>query len=212
MTSTRYPLPIFLNIVDKHCLVVGGGNVAFRKAQDLVECGAAVTVVAEQTVPELARMAEEGTLSLHVRSFEDGDADGAFLVYAATDNEVVNSQVETAAREYGAIINVVDVPARCDFFSGAVVKRGPLRVAVSTSGCCPAAAADIRSMLEGIFDESYGDYLTAAAELRADLLANRSRPRTDEALKWLGSREALDIFRSSGKQALWDAVTNIISS
>ena len=206
--------PVFLNLSGRRCLVVGGGPVALRKTRDLAEAGARVTVVAESPLPEFAAMGSESAVSLTVRRFEPADAGGMFLVFAATDDETVNRAVSEAARERGALVNVADRPALCDFYSGAVVKRGTLRIAVSTCGNSPAAAARVREELEGQFGTEWAGYLDLAGTLRQRIISDGCVPEQQkrEALGWLGSREAFELFRDSGDELIWDRLRRIISS
>lgn len=209
----RYPFPVFLNLNGQTCLVVGGGPVALRKTADLVEAGASVTVVAESPITDFRKLSSDRAINLRERRFRPDDAAGMFLVIAATDDNEVNGEVFRVARERGALVNVVDSPALCDFFSGAVVKRGPLRIAVSTSGCVPGLAAFIRRELEEQYDETWSAYLEAAREIRRDVLSREglAEKRKNEALAWLGTREAFSLFTDSGRERVWERIRQIIS-
>jgi precorrin-2 dehydrogenase / sirohydrochlorin ferrochelatase len=205
------PYPVFLRLEGKPCLVVGGGPVAVRKTIDLIECGAAVTVVAETPSPEMEELASKGRVILFKRRAEPNDLTGVFLIIAATDDGEVNASLAMKAREESILVNAVDNPAQCDFISGAVLRRGPLRIAVSTSGCGPLIAASIRRDLEELYDESFGNYVECAGELRECILSeNRPRERKDEAIHWLAEDEAYDLFIESGKEAVWNEVRKIL--
>jgi precorrin-2 dehydrogenase / sirohydrochlorin ferrochelatase len=207
------PYPVFLRIDGRPCLVVGGGIVAHRKALDLLECGALVTVVAETPSPAMAALAESSAVRLIVRRVGPEDIRGAFLVFAATDDERVNAEIAGLAREAGILVNAADDPDRCDFILGAVVKRGPLRIAVSTSGCGPLIASGIRRELEEQYDEPFGSWVAAAGEIRARILAEPCpRVRKDEALQWVAGRSAHETFLESGSEGVWSKVRNILSS
>ena len=175
--------------------------------------GAAVTVVAETPAPEMETLASRGSIRLIVRRVEPADLRGMFLVIAATDDERVNASIAEQARAEGILVNAVDDPAYCDFLSGAVVKRGPLRIAVSTNGCGPLIASRIRSEIEERFDESFGVYVELAGEIRASILSEScARERKDEALRWIAGRDAYDRFLGSGKEEVWKEVRTILFS
>lgn len=158
--------PITLELSQQHCLVVGGGKVASRKVMGLLDCGARVTVVSPQIAPEMAALAETEQISLALRPFNDQDVDGCFLVFAATDNEKVNIRVSEICRNRGVLVNVVDVPELCSFYVPAVVRQGPLSIAISTEGRSPLLARRIREQLEEQFDDAYADYIEMLGEAR----------------------------------------------
>ena len=212
--NEHFPLPVFLNISGQKCVIVGGGTVALRKANELLEAGAAVTIVAEHPSPEIESFAEQCVLNLIKRRFVPSDIDGALIVIAATDDESVNREISIAAKKKSVLVNVVDSPDLCDFFSGAVVKRGPLRIAISTSGLFPTFSADIRRELEEQFSESFGDYIRAASELRRYVLSldTVSDEQKHKALKWLAKKESFTLFLKEGKDNLWVKLKKIIFS
>jgi len=212
--NRKYPLPVFLKVDGRKCLVVGGGAVASRKIADLLECGADVVVVDGKPLPGIERLHEDGTVRLLRRVFRPEDLDGAFLVYAATGDESVNGEVSRLAQERGIPVNAVDNPDHCTFISGATVKRGPLRIAVSTSGACPALAGAIRRELEEAYDESYGKFVAAAGKMRRFVLDDDTidRHKIPELLAWLADGEALRLFRESGEDAVWNRLKRKISS
>ena len=213
MTDNPY-FPIFLTISGKSCLVVGGGIIATRKAGDLVETGAHVTVVAETPCDDILGMARTGMITLYRRRFVPEDVSGMFLVYAATDDGPANELVAYSARRDNILVNVVDNPSLSDFNSGSALKRGPLRIAVSTSGMSPSLAREIRMKLEGQFSGDFGEYVSAAGECRKQLLADISLvdEKRRRALDWLASDEAIEAFRSSGHEELWKQLKIIIYS
>jgi len=209
--NEHFPLPVFLNIIGQKCVIVGGGTVALRKANDLLEAGAAVTIVAEHPSQEIVSLAEQCVLNLVKRRFVPSDIDGTLIVIAATDDESVNREISIAAKKKNVLVNVVDSPEHCDFFSGAVVKRGPLRIAISTSGLFPAFAADIRRELEEQFSESFGDYIRTASELRRYVLSldTISGEQKHKALQWLVKKESFTLFLKEGKENLWNELKRI---
>jgi precorrin-2 dehydrogenase / sirohydrochlorin ferrochelatase len=205
--------PVFLKLEGKRCLVVGGGKVAYRKILDLLDCGADITAVAEDPIPECTEIAEKGKLTLLARCFRPEDIEGAFLVFAATDDDEVNAEVSDLARRKGILANIVDDPAKCDFFSGSVVKRGPLQIAISTGGSSPSISQKIRRELEERYSESYGEFIDTAGEIRKEILASGlTEERKRLSLQWLAGEEAYTVFINSGKATVWEEVRKILFS
>jgi precorrin-2 dehydrogenase / sirohydrochlorin ferrochelatase len=205
--------PVFLKLKGKRCLVVGGGKVAYRKILDLLDCGADITAVAEDPNPECTEIAEQGKLTLLIRRFRPEDIEGISLVFAATGDDLVNVEISDLARSKGILANVVDDPEKCDFFSGSVVKRGHLQIAISTGGSSPSIAQKIRRELEERYSESYGDFIDAAGEMRKEILASGlTEERKRLSLQWLASEKAYTIFMNSGKATVWEEVRKILFS
>lgn len=182
----RY-LPIFLDVAGRECVVVGGGEVAARKVESLLEAGAAVTVVGPRLSSKLEALAASGIVRHVGRAYQRGDLRGCALVYAATDDPKLHRELAAEARALGIPINVADVPELCTFIAPAVVKRGALQIAISTSGASPAFASRIRRTLEQQFGTEYAITLevlrAARRHLQADEIdpAERRRRLTDLA-------------------------------
>lgn len=144
--------PVSLKVQDAPCLVVGGGRIALQKTRALVKAGARVTVVSPDLSPSLKRLGPK-----HLRRhFRASDVEGAFLVVAATDDPAVNRAVHQACVRRGVLVNVVDVPELCTFIVPAVVRRGPVTLAISTGGRSPGLAKAIRKDLERLYPRSLG--------------------------------------------------------
>ncbi len=208
------PLPVFLAVNGKPCTVIGGGSVAGRKCADLIEAGADITVIAVHADESIVRLAEKGALKLLARKYSPGDLKGAFIVFAATNDNEVNKAVWQEAEEAGIPVNVIDVPALCNFYSGSVLKRGPLQIAISTNGCCPALAKAIRHDLEDRFPADYGDYIAAAGEIRQRILADTNFDSTTKRtlIEYLVQQEYIDLYHASGMEAVWDRLRKISST
>lgn len=155
--------PVGLVMDEQPCLVVGGGHIASRKVETLVEAGALVKVVAPHIEDELRHMTG---VTCQQRKFVDGDLEGMFVVIAATSDEVLNRHISALSRERGILVNVVDVPELCTFFVPAVIRRGDLLLTVSTGGHGPGFSRKIRQMLETTIGEEYEAYLDIVAECR----------------------------------------------
>lgn len=192
--------PAFVNVLGRDCLVVGGGPVAERKALALIEAGARVSVVSPSLTPPLDAERDAGRIRHLAREFRDEDLAGVFLVVAATDDEDVNQRV---ARGPVALINVVDRPELCTYIVPSVLTRGPLRIAVSTSGAAPALARAIRLELEALYGPSFGEFVEGLEALRARALAEIADPGARERfLKSLATGETLSAVREGRGPAL----------
>lgn len=171
MSSDRAFFPMLVNLQGKKCLVVGAGKIAAGKIAGLIEHSARVEVVSPRAVCSIQSQARKGVLVWHRRAFTPGDVDGAFLTVAATSSASVNQAVFRACTGRGVLCNSVDDPAHCGFFYPAVVRRGPLQIAISTGGRSPALAARLRKELEEQFGPEWSDWVKHVGKLRQALLA-----------------------------------------
>jgi precorrin-2 dehydrogenase / sirohydrochlorin ferrochelatase len=144
-----------IKLKGRPCLVVGGGEVALEKVEGLLLCNGDVRVVAPEVVPELAKYAAEGSITCEERTFHDGDLDGTFLAIAATNDTDVNIAVSEGAERRTMLVNVVDVPPLCNFILPAIVRSGPLAIAISTAGASPALAKRMKGEIAESFGEPY---------------------------------------------------------
>ena len=187
--------PIFLDIKNIRCVVVGGGVVALRKTSMLLDHDAQVTVISPQLCPELEKMAGN-TITAVRREYEIGDLKGAFVVVAATDDQTINEQVATDASEKGILINVVDVPALSNFIVPSYLKRGDLTIAVSTNGKSPALSRKIRIKLEEAFEREYAQLIAVVEEVRTELKTKGIEVSSEVWQAALDLDGLLDLIRS----------------
>jgi len=194
MNSARL-FPIFLKLAGRPCLVVGAGTVGESKIASLVEADAQVRVVAPEATPEVRLWAESKRVEWQQRGFQPEDLDGKFLVVAATSSAKLHAHIFQEATRRGVLCNIVDVPELCDFYYPAVVQRGALQIAVSTSGQSPALAQRLRIELEEQFGPEYEvwlEYLGAARDkLQSQELDPEERKRLLHAL---ASKEGFEAF------------------
>ena len=162
--------PIFLNIENKLCIVVGGGKVAERKIKSLLRAKARVKVISPELTPKLKKWAEEGKFVWEKRVYQIGDLEGAWLVIAATNDPEVQKEIYQEAEQKRVFCNVVDVPEFCSFIVPSVVRRGKLAIAISTSGASPAVARRLRETLEELIGEEYEIYIELMKNLRDQIL------------------------------------------
>ncbi len=170
--------PIFLDLSGRRCVVVGGGEVANRKARKLLQARARVVVISPEIEPELESVAVE----VHRRPNREGDLEGAYLAFAATNAREVNAAVAREAKERGVPINVADKPSEGDFALPSTLRRGRLQVAVSTGGASPTLAQRIRGELEEAFGPEWAGIVEEFDRNRRD------GQETDERLEGEVSR------------------------
>lgn len=159
-------LPLFHNLRGRRVLVVGGGEIALRKARLLAEAGACLQVVAPQIEDELRDLVGAGGGELRLRGYRAEDLDGCVLVIAATDDEVLNARVSGDAGQRSLPVNVVDAPALCSVIFPAIVDRSPLMVAVSSGGDAPVLTRLMRARLETLIPAAYGRLAGLAQRFR----------------------------------------------
>jgi uroporphyrin-III C-methyltransferase/precorrin-2 dehydrogenase/sirohydrochlorin ferrochelatase len=183
-------MPISLTTAGQNCLVVGGGKVAVRKVDVLMDYELAITVVAPEPDERLSFYAEKGMLKLDVRAYASGEATNYKMVVAASDDESLNQQVYDEAKAGGAIVNVVDNPPLCDFIFPAVLRRDCLSVALSTDGKAPFLSGHLRMVLENIFPAHWSKIARLA-------IIFRGRVRERWAESFANRSQALDRFLSA---------------
>lgn len=186
--------PLFVNLKDKRCLVVGGGEVASRKIEILLRFEAHLIIIAPEISNYIMRLEELGKITIIRREYSKKDMAGAILVVAATSSKTANERVYKDAVSRNIPVNVVDNPELCTFIFPSVVKRGALTIGISTSGEYPALSKKIRKITESAFDDGYSDILELLADFRTFVRASRL-PQLEKE-KELGL--VLDEFYSKG--------------
>lgn len=196
-----YPINL-IDMARRSAVVIGGGAVALRKVQGLLEGEAGVTVISPELISGLAELHASGKIVVIRRSYREGDLAGAWLVVAATDDAEVNHAVSAEAMRLGCLVNVVDDPDFSNFIVPAVVRRGEIAVTICTGGASPALARRLRERLEELIGPEYGDLAELLAELRPELLARHApgQPRLDAALRLVDS-DILQVLRGQGMAA-----------
>ena len=178
--------PIFVELQDRACLVIGGGREAERKAGGLLAAGGHVTVIAPKLTPELQRLQAEGDIEHIQRDYEDGDLAGYEVCMVATDDGAVNAQVAAEGKRQRIWVNAADDTENCDFILPAVIRRGAITIAASTSGTSPALARRLREELEAYLTEEMPALADLLGDVRRDL---RARNVTPDAELW---QDAID--------------------
>jgi precorrin-2 dehydrogenase/sirohydrochlorin ferrochelatase len=163
--------PVSLDMTDKRCVIIGGGAVAERKAERLIECNAQVVVVSRSLTPVLEDRKKADTIEHIDADYEKKTLRGAFMVIGATDRDDVNAQVSRDALSLGMLVNIVDDPERCNFILPSLLQQGDLSIAISTGGKSPALARKIREELQQQYGPEYKSLLTIMGSLRKKVLA-----------------------------------------
>jgi precorrin-2 dehydrogenase len=188
-----------LRLSGRSCLVVGGGEVGLEKVEGLLVCDGRVTLVAPTAVPELEAYAAEGSIVWERREFRDADLDGRFLAIAATSDTDVNISVYEGAERRAMLVNVVDVPPLCNFILPAILRTGPLAIAISTAGASPALAKRMKREIAAAFGEPYARLAVLLNESRgwakASLPTYRDRKEFFEAIV-NGSPDPIELLRA----------------
>ncbi len=156
---------------DGGAFVVGAGEIATAKIGSLLDSGARVTVVAPRALASVQELARAGAITWVEREYRSEDLEGIFLAIAGTANPAVNHAVFTDAQRRGILCNAVDDPPNCDFYFGAVVRRGALQVAISSAGESPALVQGLRKEIDAGLDAAIGERLRVVGELRREILA-----------------------------------------
>lgn len=175
--------PIGLIIEGEACVVIGGGTIAERKVDALLQAKGHVTVVAPSVTDRLAELAAEDRIECREREAVDADLADAFLAIIATDDPKLNSRLASVALEAGKLVNAVDQPEDCNFHVPASVRRGPLTLTISTGGASPALAKRIRKELQACFGPEHGQLCELLGRLRP-LAAEIMQEQSDRAQAW----------------------------
>jgi siroheme synthase-like protein len=191
--NTYYP--VYIQLREQPCVVIGGGKIAEGKVEGLLAVQAKVTVISPNLTPRLQDLAEQKQFTYLPRAYQLGDLTGAFLVICATDQVEVNHQVWEEATANRQLVNVVDDTPRCNFIAPSVLRQGALTIAISTSGKAPALAVRLRERFQRELGPEYERFLELAGALREPLTQHVPDFETRKALWYeLVDSEILDML------------------
>jgi siroheme synthase-like protein len=198
-----------LRLTGRRCVVVGGGDVGLEKVEGLLACDGRVVLVAPEAVPELRALAAEGSISWERREYRAEDLEGTFVVIAATSDTDVNIRVYEDAERRAMLVNVVDVPPLCNFILPAIVRTGPLAIAISTAGASPALAKRIKSEIAATYGEPYARLAVLLNDARgwakATLPTYQDRKAFFEGIV-NGSPDPIELLRAGDERAVVDLI------
>jgi siroheme synthase-like protein len=198
-----------LKLRGRRSLVVGGGDIGLEKVEGLLACDGDVTVVAPDLQPELQRLADEGSIAWIPRRYEPADLEGTFMVIAATNDSEVNIGVYEDAEKRAMLVNVVDVPPLCNFILPAIVRTGPLAIAISTAGASPALAKRMKREISQLFGDDYARLAVLLNDARG--WAKSTLPTYQERKEFFesivgGTPDPIELLRAGDEQAVLDII------
>ncbi len=198
-----------LRLTNRRCLVVGGGDVGLEKVEGLLACDADVTLVAPEAHPQLVQLSLEGSIRWERREYQPQDLEGCLIAIAATSDTDVNIRVFEDAEARAMLVNVVDVPPLCNFILPAIVRTGPLAVAISTAGASPALAKRMKREIAELFGEPYADLAILLNDARgwakATLPTYQDRKQFFEEIV-NGQPDPIELLRDGDVQAVRDLI------
>jgi len=198
-----------LKLTGRRCVVVGGGEIGLEKVEGLLACDGRVVLVAPEAVPELEALAAEGSIEWIQRRYEPGDLEKTFIAVAATNHTDVNIAVYRDAEERAMLVNVVDVPPLCNFILPAIVRTGPLAIAISTAGASPALAKRIKRQIADEFGEPYARLAVLLNEVRG--WAKGTLPTYQDRKEFFegivnGEPDPIELLRTGDEDAVRDLI------
>lgn len=203
--------PIYLQLHDRPCLVVGGGKIAEDKVKGLLAAGARVTVVSPQLTSYLSELVERNEIRHTARRYRSGDLVGAFMVICATDQAEVNHQVWREAFTHRQLVNVVDDTPHCNFIAPALLRNGDLTIAISTGGKAPALAVRLKERLQREIGPEYERFLELVGQLREPLSQRVPDFETRKALWYeLVDSEALNLLAQGDEPAAVEVISQVV--
>jgi siroheme synthase-like protein len=198
-----------LRLSGRRCVVVGGGEIGLEKVEGLLVCDGDVTLVAPDAAPELRALADERSIRWERRSYEAADLDGALIAIAATNDTDVNIRVFEDAERRAMLVNVVDVPPLCNFILPAIVRTGPLAIAISTAGASPALAKRMKREVGELFGEEYATLAVLLNDARgwakATLPTYQDRKEFFESIV-NGEPDPVELLRAGDADAVRDLI------
>jgi uroporphyrin-III C-methyltransferase / precorrin-2 dehydrogenase / sirohydrochlorin ferrochelatase len=206
-------LPVFLDIKDQLCLIVGGNEDAESKTNLLLKAKANVKLIAQELSPTLIKLSESGVIDHQNKQFSDSDIDGCKLVIVASDDESLRKQVAGVAGKQNIPVNVVDCPDLCTCTMPSIIDRSPVLIAVSTGGASPTLARMIRSKLEAMLPQAYGRLATLINEFRGKtkvLDSNRDEKR--QFWNRIFSSPIIELFLSGDEQAAREEINKVFEN
>jgi precorrin-2 dehydrogenase / sirohydrochlorin ferrochelatase len=204
-----------LKLTGRRCVVVGGGEIGLEKVEGLLACDGEVTLIAPEAEPALLEHARERSITWEQRPYGGAqDLEGIFMVIAATDDTEVNIAVFEDAERRAMLVNVVDVPPLCNFILPAIVRTGPLAIAISTAGASPALAKRMKREIEGQFGEPYARLAILLNEVRG--WAKGTLPTYQERKEFFegivgGEPDPIALLRETDREAGERAVRELIA-
>ena len=207
--TTYYP--IYLQLHEQPCVVIGGGKIAEGKVEGLLAAEAKVTVVSPELTSHLHILVEQNQITHIARVYQTGDLARAFIVICATDQTEINHQVWQEASANGQLVNVVDDTPRCNFIAPAILRKGDLTIAISTAGKAPALAVRLKERLQNQIGSEYERFLELSGQLREPLAHHVPDFETRKALWYeLVDSDALSLLAQGDEPAAMEIISQVV--
>src|SRR3954454_3443414 len=201
-----------LRLKGRRCVVIGGGAIGLEKVEGLLACDAEVTVISPEVVNEVRELASEGSITWEQREYAGPqDLEGVFIVIAATDDTDINIRVYEDAERRAMLVNIVDVPPLCNFILPAIVRTGPLAIAISTAGASPALAKRMKRQIAAEYGEPYAKLAVMLNDARG--WAKGTLPTYQDRKDFFevivnGDPDPVELLRRGDEQAVRDLIAS----
>jgi precorrin-2 dehydrogenase / sirohydrochlorin ferrochelatase len=193
--------PLFLDISGKLCIVMGGGKIAERKVAMLLKFNAQVKLISPKITGVLSKLSKSGKIEVIEREYKDSDLNGALLVFAATNKKEINERIKKESEMKGILVNVVDDPVLCDFIVPSIVKKGPIIIAVSTSGVLPSLSKKLRKEISEYITEDYIKYAHIVGKFRRFLIKTvNDKKKRGEIMAEINKTDMKELVNMSTKE------------
>jgi len=207
--TTYYP--IYVELHEQPCIVIGGGKIAEGKVEGLLSAGAQVTIVSPDLTAHLHALVAQNQVRYIKRTYQSGDLAGAFMVICATDQTEINHQVWQEASTNRQLVNVVDDTPRCNFIAPAIFRKGDLNIAISTGGKAPALAVRLKERLQKEIGPQYERFLELSGQLREPLARNIPDFETRKKLWYeLVDSDILELLSQDNEPAALDLISRVV--
>jgi precorrin-2 dehydrogenase/sirohydrochlorin ferrochelatase len=207
--NTYYP--VYIEMRDQLCIVIGGGKIAEGKVEGLLTVKAKITVISPDLTPHLHDLVDQKQITYLARTYQPGDLTGALMVICATDQPEINHQVWQEAIANHQLVNVVDDTPRCNFIAPSILRKGDLTIAISTSGKAPALAVRLKERLQRELGPEYERFLELAGELREPLARHIPDFETRKALWYeLVDSEILDALADGEEAKAREIISRVV--
>jgi siroheme synthase-like protein len=207
--NTYYP--VYIEMRDQPCVVIGGGKIAEGKVDGLLAAAAHVTVISPELTQHLRELVNQDKVRYLARTYQPGDLSGAFMVICATDRADINHQVWQEATANHQLVNVVDDTPRCNFIAPSILRKGDLTIAISTSGKAPALAVRLKERLQRDLGPEYERFLELAGELREPLARHIPDFEARKALWYeLVDSEILEVLANGDETSAREIISRVV--
>ena len=203
--------PIYVQLNEQSCVVIGGGKIAEGKVDGLLAANAKVKIISPELTPHLHDLVKQNHIEYTARHYQMGDLTGAFMVICATDQAEINHQVWQEASANGQLVNVVDDTPRCNFIAPAILRKGDLNIAISTGGKAPALAVRLKERLQKEIGPQYERFLELSGQLREPLARHIPDFETRKKLWYeLVDSDILELLSQDNEPAALDLISQVV--